>query len=85
MNDAETLAYLDSHAPLERFYLFAPRGSDEVLMKYFDSAGRSWNIMEDDGITVAHAIDLLKRSGVQVFNDYAAMLRFEQEATTRLS
>lgn len=80
MNDTEILAYLESHAPLERFYLFMPGRGDEVLMKYFDASGRSWNIMEDDDETVARVAEFLKRSGVQVFNDYSALLKFEQEA-----
>lgn len=78
MNDTEILAYLQSHAPLERFYLFVPRGGEDVLMKYFDSSGRSWNIMEDDDEAVARAVEFLKRAGVQVFDDYEALLKFEE-------
>lgn len=78
MNDAEILAYLQSHAPLERFYLFMPRGGDDVLMKYFDASGRSWSIMEDDDETVARAAEFLKRAGVQAFYDYDALLKFEE-------
>jgi hypothetical protein len=80
MGDSEVLAYLQSHAPLERFYLFMPRGDNEVLMKYLDSAGRSWNLMEDDDETIARAVDFLRRFGVRVFDDYAALLRYEQDA-----
>jgi hypothetical protein len=83
MNDPEILAYLQSHAPLERFYLFTPKGGDEVLMKYFDSAGRSWNLMEDDDEMVAQAVSFLKRSGVKVFEDFAALLRFEKEVANQ--
>ncbi|QPF74662.1 hypothetical protein G8A07_18215 [Roseateles sp. DAIF2] len=54
-----------------------------MLMKYLDSKGRSWNIMEDDDETVACAVGFLKRSGVQVFDDYAALLKYEQEAAER--
>jgi len=60
-----------------------PRGGDEVLMKYLDASGRSWNIMEDDDETVAQAVAFLKRSGVQVFDDYAALLKFEEGAGRR--
>lgn len=84
MNDTEILAYLESHAPLERFYLFMLGQGDDVLMKYFDASGRSWNIMEDDDETVARVAGFLKRSGVQVFNDYSALLKFEQESDKRL-
>lgn len=84
MNDTEILAYVESHAPLECFYLFMPGQGDEVLMKYFDASGRSWNIMEDDDETVARVAEFLKRSGVQVFNDYSALLKFEQEAGKRV-
>lgn len=80
MNDTEILAYLESHAPLARFYLFMPSQGDDVLMKYFDASGRSWNIMEDDDETVAQVAKFLKRSGVQVFHDYSALLKFEQES-----
>lgn len=80
MTDTEILLYLESHAPLERFYLFMPGQGDGVLMKYFDSSGRSWNIMEDDDETVAQATEFLRRSGVQVFRDYSALLKFEQDS-----
>lgn len=83
MNDSEVLAYLESHAPLHSFYLFAPRGSNEVLMKYQDSNGRTWIIMEDDDEAVERAVDFLKRSGVPVFDDYAAATRHEQEMASR--
>jgi hypothetical protein len=47
-------------------------------MKYFDSTGKSWNIMEDDDGTVALATAFLKRSGVKIFEDYAALLEYER-------
>jgi hypothetical protein len=83
MNDAEVMVYLQSHAPLERFYLFVPKERSEVLMKYFDAAGKFWNIMEDDDETVAKASELLKRSGVRVFVDYPALLAYEEEEWAR--
>lgn len=78
MNDSDILKYLLSHAPLDRFYLFTPRGTTDTLMKYFDSTGKSWNIMEDDDGTVALATAFLKRSGVKIFEDYAALLEYER-------
>jgi hypothetical protein len=84
VNDTEILAYLESHALLERFYLFMPGPGDDVLLKYFDASGKSWNIMEDDDKAVAQVAEFLKRSGVQVFNDYSALLKFEQESGKRL-
>lgn len=83
MSDTDVLAYLQSHASLERFYLFRPPGGDEVLMKYLDASGRPWSIMEDDEAFAAQAVDFLKRSGVRVFNDYPALLKFENEAANR--
>jgi hypothetical protein len=47
-------------------------------MKYFDSTGVSWSLMEDDDETVAHAVAFLKRSGVKTFEDYAALLEYER-------
>jgi hypothetical protein len=79
MNDAEVLEYLVSHAPLERFYIFEPRGTGNALMSYFDSAGRPWNIMEDNTELVARAVAYLKASGVKVFEDYSALLQYEQQ------
>lgn len=78
MNDSETLTYLLSHAPLSHFYVFARPGSTEVLMKYFDANGASWSLMEDDDETVSAAVEFLKRSGVTVFQDYAALLEYER-------
>lgn len=83
MNDAEVLTYLLSHAPLDRFYLIAPPGASAALMMYIDSAGRPWSIMEDDDKAVERAVDLLKRSGVPVFDDYAAATRHEQDMASR--
>lgn len=67
MNDSDVLKYLLSHTPLDRFYLFTPRGTDDTLMKYFDSTGVSWNLMEDDDETVALAVAFLKKSGAKSF------------------
>ncbi|HTH10756.1 MAG TPA: hypothetical protein VMA55_14410 [Acidovorax sp.] len=79
MSDVEVLEYLQSHAPLERFYLFkSPEG--DILMKYFDRSGRSWNLMEDDDAFSSRAISFLRRSGVRVFDDFSALLRYEREA-----
>lgn len=83
MKYTEILAYLESHAPLERFYLFMPGQGDDVLVKYFDDSGRSWNIMEDNDEAVAQVAEFLKRSGVQVFKDYSSLLKFEQESEKR--
>jgi hypothetical protein len=85
MNDVEVLAYVQSHAPLDLFYLFAPQGTNEVLMKYFDSSGRSWILMEDDDETVDRAVGFLKRSGVPVFDSYPAVQQYEQDTAKRLS
>ncbi len=78
MNDSDVINYLISHAPLDRFYLLVLQGSNITLIKYFDSTGVSWNLMEDDDHTVERAIDLLKRTGVRCFEDYAALLEYEQ-------
>jgi hypothetical protein len=83
MNDAEVLAYLLSHAPLDRFYLFAPPGASAALMMYFDSSGKPWSIMEDDDETVERAVEFLKRSGVPVFDDYLAVARHERDTANR--
>ena len=83
MNSSEVLTYLLSHAPLERFYLFAQAGDGSALMMYFDSRGRPWSIMEDDDETVSLAVDFLKRSGAPVFDDYPALRQYEQEAAKR--
>lgn len=83
MSDDDVLVYLQSHAPLERFYLFrSPKGGG-VLMKYFDALGRPWSIMEDDDAFAAQAVDFLRRSGVQIFDDYPALLKFEQEIASK--
>lgn len=84
MNDAEVLAYLLSHAPIDRFYIFVPPGGD-ALMKYFDSTGRSWNFMEDDDEMAACAVAFLRHSGVKVFDDYSELLKYEQEYSLRSS
>lgn len=47
-------------------------------MKYSDSTGVSWNLMEDDDETVALTVAFLKRSGAKSFEDYGAMLEYEQ-------
>ncbi len=83
MNEAQILAYLESHAPLTRFYLFAPAQGGQALIKYFDAAGKSWNIMEDDDQFVAQLTQFLERSDVRVFNDYATLLKFEEESGLR--
>jgi hypothetical protein len=78
VNDSDVLKYLLSHAPVECFYLFTPSGSDDTLIKYFDSAGVSWNLMEDDDAAVDLAVAFLKKAGVKVFSDYSGMLEYEQ-------
>jgi hypothetical protein len=79
MSDTEVLEYLVSHAPLDRFYLFTPPGTDDTLMKYIDSTGKPWNIMEDDDELVARAVTFLKATGVKVFEDFSALLQYEQQ------
>lgn len=61
-----------------------PGPGDDVLLKYFDASGKSWNIMEDDDKAVTQVAEFLKRSGVRVFNDYSVLLKFEQESGKRL-
>jgi hypothetical protein len=78
MNDSEILQYLLSHAPLERFYLYEPNGAKSVLMMYFDETGRSWSLMEDDDHVVASATSFLKRSGVNVFHNNAALVEYQK-------
>ncbi|WP_348995393.1 hypothetical protein ABFG95_02245 [Achromobacter sp. HNDS-1] len=83
MSDAEILQYLQSHASVDRFYLFIAPGGD-ALVKYFDASGRSWNLMEDDDVFIARVVDFLRLSGVRVFDDFEALLKCEQE-TARLT
>jgi hypothetical protein len=82
MNESETLQYLLSHAPLEQFYLFAPKGMDEPMLKFFDQNGRSWIVMEDDSKVVAAAVMFLRRHGVHEFDNAEHMLAFERSKST---
>ena len=79
MTDAEVLEYLVSYAPVDRFYIFVPPGPGTPMMKYIDSAGRPWNIMEDDDALVDRAVVLLKAAGVRVFEDYSILLDYEKQ------
>lgn len=81
MSDVEILDYIQSHAPVDRFYLFNSLGG-EVLVKYFDAAGQSWSIMEDDEVLVTKVVGFLRRSGVRVFNDFGALLKYEKETAS---
>lgn len=78
VSDFQAREYLLSHAPLDRFYLFVPRGSDETLVKFFDEDGQTWNLMEDDDDAVARAVAFLKHAGVKTFDDYADLLEYER-------
>lgn len=78
MSDFDVQKYLLSHAPLGRFYLFIPPGTDDVLIKFFDATGMSWSLMEDDDCAVAHAVAFLKELGVKTFEDYADLLEYER-------
>ena len=82
MSDSDILRYLLSHAPLSKFYLFTHPETEEILMKYFDSTGASWNLMEDDDLTVSSSVSFLKRSGVKDFKDYRALLDYERNNGT---
>ena len=80
MKDAEVLEYLVSHAPLDRYYLYEPPGeAGTLLLRYLDSSGWPWNIMEDDDELVTRAAAFLKAAGVRVFEDYSALLQYEQQ------
>lgn len=81
MSDFDVNEYLLSYAPLARFYLFFPPGGDDVLIKFFDEAGRSWNIMEDDESVVANAVAFLSRLNARTFQDHAELLAYELEVS----
>jgi len=77
MNDAEVREYLLSHAPLDRFYLYAPGGHDDGLIRFTDPAGRAFVLAEDDDDLARHAIAVLKALGVRVFEDFSELLQYE--------
>jgi hypothetical protein len=85
MSDFDVLQYLLSYAPLERFYLFAPLGNDGVMIKYFDSSGGPWNLMEDDDDMAERTITFLKKSGVRLFHDHALLLAYEKTKHKQMS
>jgi hypothetical protein len=76
MNDAEVLEYLQSHAPLDSFYLCA----GDTLLRFKDEAGKAWILMEDNDKLAARAAELLKARGVKVFDDFFAMLEYEKQS-----
>lgn len=81
MSDFDVQEYLLSYAPISRFYLFFPPGSDDVMIKFFDDMGGAWSLMEDDDGVAASAVVFLKSLNAKAFEDHAELLAYEREVS----
>lgn len=73
----ELQAYLLSHAAIGAFYITCLDSSNDGLISYFDSNGKTWCLMEDDDELVADAVEFLKNHGTPLFDNIGAVQEFE--------
>jgi hypothetical protein len=81
--DQEVIAYLESLADLENFYLHRFNQNNRCLIQYFDQQGQPWALMEDDDAFVARCVEFLKKYGAPEFDDVEDMKAFESERLLR--
>jgi hypothetical protein len=71
--------YLLSHAEIGAFYIICSDNISPGLIKYFDSTGKAWSLMEDDDELVAKAVEFLRKNGAPLFENVSAAQEFESK------
>lgn len=70
--------YLKAHAELDAFYIFNVESSRPGLIQYFDSAGESWSLMEENDDLVNACLSYFSDQEASVFRDVDALKAFEE-------